>query len=704
MSKIIYLFTLIFVFAFPFFSLPFTSEFYDYNKMFLLVFFSLFLIILQSINVVRKKRIEIIGSSYGTYLFLIACFAVISTIFQSPNFASALTTPLGTSTLICGFLLYSSLVHLIKDNNTDEIYGALAVSTQIISFYVLLLYFGFIPNNPITPTGTILSAAIFLLIIIITLTVKLTESFTDKPKHEHNNQKDNSMSIIFGKKKKLMENYLSIVYTFSLVMSVTAFSLVVYHLFSDQQPILLPFSFSWTIFVETLKNFKTLFMGVGPSNFITAFTLTKPVSINYTPFWTITFTSSSSFLLTLATETGIFAAISYMLCLVTAFKNMKTKSNLVIPFIPVIIALVFQIFFPSSMTIYILTIILMSTTAPKKQLFEIDLTNLGLSSLIMIIPSLVIYAAFLYFGGKTYLAEVYYKKSLDAGLVNKTTEVYNYQTQAIAQNPFNDRYHVALSQSSFLIANNLASKKNLTKEEESNINKLIQQSINESRNAVILNRTNIVNWDNLARTYGSLISYAKGADSWTIQTYQQKIILDPNNPNNWLNLGGIFYGFNKYPEAENNFRQAVKLKNNLANAHYNLALALLQQKKYEGAYQEFTLLKSLLKDSTNEMNIINNSLSQLSRFYHPDDATSSALLNKNTQSTSSASQNTNQEESSLSGTISENETKQRFETPSSTESALTRNMKPPKPIISVAQPPISPGYVQGTSISATPTK
>ncbi|MCJ7739806.1 hypothetical protein MUP32_00620, partial [Candidatus Microgenomates bacterium] len=97
-----------------------------------------------------------------------------------------------------------------------------------------------------------------------------------------------------------------------LVYTITAFALFAYPFFLGSKPYLLPFSYGLKIALEVMKDLKSLLLGIGPTNFMTAFTLGKSASINSTPFWNVIFTSSSSFFLNLVTESGLIAGTIYL--------------------------------------------------------------------------------------------------------------------------------------------------------------------------------------------------------------------------------------------------------------------------------------------------------------------------------------------------------------------------------------------------------
>lgn len=470
-------------------------------------------------------------------------------------------------------------------------------SATLVSLYTILSLLEIIPKDGFTPAGNLLATAMFLSVITVYLLIYLLQQvYSIFTKHLPANF--NSSSFFF--------NLLS----FILITGTTI--LLVIQLNTNQKPLLLPFSVGWTIFVETLKSTKTLFLGVGPANFITAFTLAKPETINATPLWNIIFTSSSSFLLNLATEAGIVAGFLYIvICLKTIKLLLNTFSftkrvrrgeelnifwgedenfvqsatNLPVIF-SLIAALTLQIILSGNMALFILTIILLAFSCEKKEVFTINLSRLGKFIYLPLLVLLVLSVLSFYLIGRIYLAEMSFKASLDALLNNQGSQAYDFQDKAILLNPYLDRYRLVFSKTSLQLANALAGKDNLTDEDEQTIPILVKQAIEQAKRAVNLYQTNVVNWNHLGSTYASLVNFAQGADEFAIRSYGQKINLDPFNPSNYLTLGGLHLQLKNYQEAEDNFRKAVDLKPDFANAYYNLAVSLREQKKYKEAYNQ----------------------------------------------------------------------------------------------------------------------
>ena len=125
--------------------------------------------------------------------------------------------------------------------------------------------------------------------------------------------------------------------------------------------------------------------------------------------------------------------------------------------------------------------------------------------------------------------------------------------------------------------------------------KIAQQiALIEANNAVNLNPQKASNWENLAVIARNLTSVFEDAQKKSIGAYEKAILLDPQNPQYRFSLGTLYYTAGDFTEAIRSFEHAVVLKTDWANAHYNLAWALYQNKDSEKAIKELEASISLL--------------------------------------------------------------------------------------------------------------
>ena len=577
----------LFIFLFPLFFLPIVSDAYEFGKMILLFVFCLFLLLLSGLKMTIEKQIKWTPSGYGLGLCLFFLLSLISALFQAPNFITSITSPLGVSTYAALSLYYFLIVNNIDTNIREKIKDVLIFSAGLISSYCLLMTFNVLPLGTNTPSGSLLFTAIYLGIISLL----------------------NLLHFLFCLKKRIVQTKLIGLFIF-LIINLAGFISVIYHLSYGQKIILLPHYFGWLIVLEVFKGLKTLFLGVGPGNFLSAFTLAKPLIINSSPVWNILFTSSSSYLFTLITEIGALTIVLFLFLLFQTARNLIRKIS-PIETVTLLICLVIIVFFPINTTLLFLMITLMAIVTRRGKEICLNLKQIGNLTFLLSVPIFLISLLLFYLIGQLFLGEYYFKKSLDAVSTNNGNLIYQLQIKAINSNPYNDQYHLAFSQTNLALANALASKKEYTSEDKQNIPRLVQQAIDQAKIATVLNKTNIFNWDNLAKTYASLVTFASESDKWATQAYEQRILLDPVNPNGYFSLGGFYLTLKKLDEAEKAFRQAILLKPDFANAHFNLGLVLSDKNLYEDAYKEMQTAKAYIQPASEDSKKVETELTVL---------------------------------------------------------------------------------------------
>ena len=647
-DRIIYYFLLTIIFIFPFFFLPVTQEFFLTNKLYLLAFSSLFLLLISTIKITINKKISWQKGAFDNLLVLFLLSLAISIILSSPNKVQALLNPnFGFLTFFSLTILYFYLSRFSLNlhqspsisNNLHKsphlhqspistnlhksqfistyLHLSLSISSFLLSLFTIIFFFqpfknvnlpqslAFLKSLSFTPIGSQLDLAIFLGFFVV---LKLAQTLTYTETTDEKNKKN---------KKSLILN------TFYLIPTLIALSLTLYSLLKpistnlNQSPsvsnLLPPFRLSWYAAVEILKNPKTAFFGFGVDNFASIFTRVKDIVYNQSPLWQVfSFNFSRSAILHLFTETGILGLLVFSLLIFSVLKQLiatnlnqsplisiNLNKSLLISFIYLLTCL---FFFPPSLITWFLLFVVIAELSRKDMINhvstnstkEIDLTELLPFYIATIVFSLIFLLSFGYLLGRSYLAEIYFKKALDGVVKNDAKQAYENMRQAIILNPYIERFRLNFSQLNLLLANNIAAKASqsqekdkkppqLSEQDRQNISQAIQAAIAEGKAAISLNPQKAQNWENLAQIYRNIINTAQGADVWTISSYQRAIVADPQNPVYRLNLGGVYYSLGNFEEASKIFEQAVILKPDWPNAYYNLAWANFQKEKYQEA-------------------------------------------------------------------------------------------------------------------------
>jgi tetratricopeptide (TPR) repeat protein len=589
----------------PLFFLPFTVDFYDFNKNILLLTVACLLLVAWALKMVFEKKVRFQQTAFDLPVLAVTGAFILSTIITAPNKLETLWLPNGTGTIITLTILYFIITNNIKKAEKGKIVGALlfgGVTLSLISIYQFIglgevfiaenSFFAFLKSKSWTPVGGLLSLATFL---VVSLSISITRIYPP------------SLAL-----RRASTNWKLIYISISLLI-LAGLVIAIFQLFQPAtRPLLLPFSAAWAIAVESFKNGKIFLFGIGPKSFLDAFSQFRPLSYNLTPLWTVRFGSSSNFYLHSLTTIGLLGLAAYLWLI---GKVLKKRGSLTY-FIPLLVIFLIFLFLPTNFLMlfvfYVLVALLGISFDPgsKKQEYSKQSRILPWT---IFIPTLLLIAGCLFFIGRVYAAEVYFKRSLNSITQNDGTGAYDNQGKAIHLNPFYDLYRLSYAQTNLLLANSMASKANISDQDRQNITVLVQQSISEAKTAISLNKNKITNWENLANIYRQLINFAKGADQWTISTLRQAINLEPTNPELKLSLGGVYYALGEYDEAIRWFQQAVDNKVNFANGYYNLSWAYKEKGDFKKAYEMMQMILNLVPTNSEDYQKARNELEELAK-------------------------------------------------------------------------------------------
>ena len=615
------------VFLIPLFFLPITSEFYEYNKHFLLILISSALLVIMVLGFLADKQVRITRSPLGLPLLLLSFAWLLSAFTQTPNRLDALLDPSQTATIIALSVFFFTSVNFIKSKKElDTLILTTIISVGVLSLLSLawgsglmekILPAGIFKSSLWTPTGNPLT------------TLVLSLSFLP------------FIGVLLARQKSQSSKTLMLAASLFLVF--ISCCLIGYRTFRQNNPVFLSQSVSWSIAMEALK--VSPLLGTGPGTYLSDFTRFRPISYNLGTNWAIRFNSSTNYYLQLIATVGLLGTAAFVFLgykVVTMFlRSFRTSSDspahhpALAASLSASLILISFLFLPANTTILftLFTYLVIAVSSFKLvgsslvQDANIDIvaaTDTGHRTPILPwafagLALLVLVPSAIYFG-KAYAAEIYFRQALVSASKNDGKTTYDLLNTAIRTNPFKDTYRVAAAQTNLLLANSAASKQDLTADDRNLITQLIQQAIGEAKNAVALNPTKVTNVENLAATYQNLLNYAQGADSWAIASYRQAITLDPANPALRVSLGGIFYAQKNYDEALRNFQQAADLKPNYPNAFYNLSWAFKEKQDYANAYRAMQTVVNILDRNSADFPKAQKELEDLAQMVTPAQA------------------------------------------------------------------------------------
>ncbi len=555
----------------------------------------------------RLTRIAVSGTfefNQGPFdfpVFLIIAAYVVSGFYASPNRAEAFFLPGAATVIIAAGVLYF-LANQLESIEKSRLMYVLIGSAVVVSLIYLLAITGLfekIPSLPaafrsrnFTPAGALLPMAIFLVTVI-----------------------PYGLGLVLRTKDYLYKALLA------SATVIIAISLVIasFNMITDRANFrIASLDSSLTVVFDSLKT--SAILGVGPSNYLTAYTRFRPITVNLTDDWLARYAHGRNFYLTAITETGLIGTFAFTLLIIVLARQINAEIKArehkrvpVLDFKTTAIAGLFIVLaiFPATSPEVLVVMFLGLAMAAETRKFRIGVAALAQSAhmsdsrsskvpaVIAITPFLVAVFYLLFAGGRALAAERTYKIAIDHLAKNEGKETYEALQRAINIAPGIDRYHITYSQINFLLANAIAAKgQDLNDTDRQSIGSLIEQAIREAKTTVALNPTRASNWEVLAGTYRNIIPLSKDAAGFAIQAYRQAVALDPMNPDLRIALGGVWYSIKDYDSAIDAFRLAVVAKPDHANARYNLAAAYREKGETERAIAELKVVLTLVdKDS-----------------------------------------------------------------------------------------------------------
>ncbi len=621
----------LFLVKFPLIFTTLTTDAFSLPKQFDLAGIVLLSFVLLGIKFLLEKAVTIRRTPFDLPIFIFLLAAFLSAIL-SLNRAESLVA---FAPLLFSVGLYFLLTNFVKTRKAFHFLsfaltlgGALTSLVFILSYFkVYVLPWNFTHAQLFTPMGSLLDQAIYLG-LLLALDLHLLRKVWKNGKLNFDKE---DLPLSFA--------YAGLVKT---VVILAGFLLTIYSLVKLQPPVILPFSTGFQVGLAAISQdssraILSLLFGSGFGTFATDFTRFKQAIFNQNQtLWTLTFFRSSSFVLELLATTGVVGFLSFVFL---AYKALKQKPL----FIPFAIAVLTSVLLPFSPVVVVLFFVLLGlfsvhqSFSDKKDYYDVSLALVTLMNglvsvqaadarprgLSRALPSFFFLLILILVGGLGFLSYRYalsnkiFQDSLVAASQNKGSDAYNKQSEAINLVNYSDAYQRLFSQTNIALANSLSNSvpkgSSPSAQTTQTIYTLIQQGINSARFATSLSPLSAVNWQNLSSIYRSLIGFGQNADSFAVLTSQQAVALDSTNPQEYLNLGGLYYQLKIYDKAAEQFRIAINLKPDFANAYYNLAHTQEQQGDTKGALATLTQVKELVKNDPANLKIVNDEIAALQK-------------------------------------------------------------------------------------------
>lgn len=626
--------TVLAVVAIPLFFMPITAEMFTINKHLLMFSLAGLALLLWAAGFVAEGKIRITASPLLAPLGLLAVSAAVSIWTEKSALAESLIDR-------GGWLIAILILFAVGSSRSPKlagwIRGGLILAGSLIGLSMLLGFSGVLAGMKISwlsgkvfsLTGSLLSGLLFLATVFPLVMKQLTI-------------KDGKNDAV----KKLSLAVAGVLMAAGIIVSAIQIYPAVMGSERSNNGIM-PLAIGWQVAIETMK--EKPFFGVGPAGYMAAYTQYRPISTNTADLWAQRFQSAPNELLQIFTTMGLvgLAALLFLiwkLIKLTKYDQAGNKDGLTLATGIMLVSLLLLPLNVVSISLLTSLLILMTLSikgsgkagsgvydatlglvALKEGLLKVENTPYAAVAVpqtrqtvsttilpwIFLIPAAAISILILWMTGRVWAAEVNYRQALMAFNANDGTGAYNSLIKTLNWNPWIPLYHRQYADVNLRLANALAAKQDLSDQDRTNVNQLIQQSIREGKLAAQINPKDVQNWETLARIYRSLIKVAEGAENWTVVAYTEAIKVDPINPALRLELGGIFYNLEDWESAAQNFQAAVSLKPDYANGYYNLALAYEKEDKISQAIRAMQATLQNIKADSPDYDVAQNKLKEL---------------------------------------------------------------------------------------------
>lgn len=581
MDKILKIYVRVFLFIFPLFFLPVITDGYGSGKNFLLIFGAVIGMGMWVLSMLLGKKNEIQIHRGWWMWVLLSVVAVLSwTKVPIGIQAKSWIQPMGLSTIL-SITAWIWLFLQVKDDQEGgkqikwlTAGGIVLVVISLITFFIPTAKFPIVfpketqlvvVTQGWSMAGSILAEASLLLVLFGWWIGQLVINY------------------------KSNKNYIGaavLTAILALGLFLDGYKLVKFGVFG------LDLTSSWVIAVEAFK--QSPLWGVGISNFNRGFQAFRPVLFNITALWNQAEIALSGVgLFHFWTELGTVALLVFLWLTSVVIKSLKKGILWWLTLLILVLVLVLPL---QILSLFLLGWLMAITFRERKTSLVFRVGERGLN----ILPALtglvmfLLVAGAMLMSGRMVLADYYFRQSLVAAAKNDGGATYQIQIKAIEVEPNLAEYRRIYSQTNMALAKVLLANNDISEEDKQKVSVLLQQAVREGKAAVALDGLNATYWTNLAVIYRDLIGVVDGAADWSLQAYQQAVVLDPVNPSLRLDLGGLLYAAGRYDEADRSFEQVVLAKSDFANGWYNWAFSAKKMNKLPEAIQRLSQAVALV--------------------------------------------------------------------------------------------------------------
>ena len=335
-------------------------------------------------------------------------------------------------------------------------------------------------------------------------------------------------------------------------------------------------SLSATLEVARLALKTDPLLGIGPNRFGIAWSMYKPIEINSTAFWDVSFGSGSGLLPTFMATLGYLGVLVWLVFFMTLIwsgvksifasirngANWETMAFFVLSFYLFVSAF----FYSTGAVLFLLALAcagvfigLSSSSDPKGRINVAFLNDHRKSffSILTLVLVIIISAGIAFKYTERLVSVSYFRQALTVADV-QTAETSIGKALSLY---VNDLYLRTYSQVYLLKLNSIIVKESLSDEDKALLQINLDQAVNGAQLASTFDSKNYINFQSLGAVYQNLGSIGiKDTYPKAIEAYKMASTLNPKNPGLKLSMASVAFADGKNKEAKDYANEALTLK------------------------------------------------------------------------------------------------------------------------------------------------
>ncbi|MDD4924650.1 MAG: tetratricopeptide repeat protein [Dehalococcoidales bacterium] len=337
---------------------------------------------------------------------------------------------------------------------------------------------------------------------------------------------------------------------------------------------------SWQIGLGgATDSIKSSFLGSGVGTFNYDFAKEKPLSINESWLWQVRFDRAGAHFAEILGTMGFLGILSYLALVAIFFMasyfflQQKSQALLLLMVFSSLIVGQFVYYQNTTLAFLFWLVLGLSVIAWQKPIKEKVISFKNFPELSLVFSTVVIlvgvgFLALYFFQVKFYMADMNYARAQEVDLSLERTLLLE---KAVRLNPGLPQYRAVLARA---YLNDVLDETAKPQEEQDSdkVQLLVATSINQARVATELAPKQVAMWETLGMIYREIRSAASGATEWGIKSFNEAVILEPNNPVLYTELGKLYIASGDMGQARDQFAKAVAVKADYTDALIQQAL------------------------------------------------------------------------------------------------------------------------------------